>query len=137
MKGELELKAKVITDLMEKGATEITIEGTNIKVTRREYLKMISAPSQVVNVKVDASSHFSAEINSKLDGALDYLKSKYIEKRELSELEDKINILKQELSKSNPNKSKLKSILKWSLDKGLDIFVKLAPPVIEKISRLI
>jgi predicted RNase H-like nuclease (RuvC/YqgF family) len=98
---------------------------------------MISAPSQVVNVKVDASSHFSAEINSKLDVALDYLKSKYIEKRELSELEDKINILKQELSKSNPNKSKLKSILKWSLDKGLDIFVKLAPPVIEKISRLI
>ena len=38
---DLTLKAKVITDLMEKGAQEVTIVGTDIKVTRSEYKKIV------------------------------------------------------------------------------------------------
>ena len=129
---ELLLKAKVIADLMEQGATEVTIVGTDISVTREDYQQITaSPPGQVVNINISAEANI--HINQ-LDAALNELRSsKGLTKAKKSELDKQGRALRKELTKGEPNRTNVRKVLVWALENSWEAFKKLAPIVLEKM----
>ena len=137
---ELETKAKIITDLMEKGAEEITIVGDNIKVTKNLYQKMIKgnypehSQTQIVNVTLQTTAQNITKINLQIDKAFENLKSLDIMKDRIDELEHNIEIIKSELSNKKPDKNKLLNVIKWACNIGWEVFSKLAPIILKIVN---
>ncbi len=134
MPDDLKSKAKVILDLLDHGAEEVEITGTDIKVVRKKGTKKsASGPTQIVNVHTQATAHSSSAIELRLNLAFLELKENYKESKRLDEIDEKQKILEKELAKTKPNKNTLKKILQWALDFGWDIFVRIAPIIIDKV----
>ena len=137
---ELETKAKIITDLMEKGAEEITIVGDNIKVTKNLYQKMIKgnypehSQTQIVNVTLQTTAQNITKINLQIDKAFENLKSLDIMKDRIDELEHNIEIIKSELSNKKPDKNKLLNVIKCACNIGWEVFSKLAPIILKIVN---
>lgn len=138
MSRDLEAKAKVILDLLNSGAEEVSITGTDIKVVRKPPPDNpgpnAQGTIQIVNVNAQASSDSSVSLSYKINIAHVELKEKYKQDdKRLEEIDGKLNSLEKELSKPKPNENKLKEILRWAIDFGWDVFAKVAPIIINKI----
>lgn len=131
MPGELERKAKVIADLFEKGAVEVEITGTDIRVTKAEYFALVREPihSTPPSVNVSVTTNVNTLVEATLERALHALSNR----DDTDELRKQIDALKSELAKHKPNKDRLAEIMKWSLDKGFDVFLKLVPAILQKL----
>ena len=141
MSQDLEAKAKVIIDLLNQGAEEVSITGTDIKAIRKPSSDNLGPNTQgtiqIVNVNAQASSQSSTSLELKLHIARVELKEKYRQdEKRLEEIDGKLNSLEKELSKPTPNQNKLKEILRWAIDFGWDVFAKLAPIIIHKLSMV-
>jgi len=138
MSQDLQAKAKVIIDLLNQGAEEISITGTDIKAVRRPSPDNLGPNTQgtiqIVNVNAQASSQSSTSLELRINIARVELKGKYKQDdKRLEEIDGKLISLEKELSKPTPNQNKLKEILHWAIDFGWDVFAKLAPIIIGKI----
>ena len=81
MSQDLEAKAKVIIDLLNQGAEEISITGTDIKAVRRPSPDNLGPNTQgtiqIVNVNAQASSQSSTSLEFRINIARVELKEKY------------------------------------------------------------
>lgn len=141
MSQDLQAKAKVIIDLLNQGAEEVSITGTDIKAVRRPSPDNLGPNTQgtiqIVNVNAQASSQSSTSLELRINIARVELKEKYKQDdKRLEEIDGKLISLEKELSKPTPNQDKLKEILRWAIDFGWDVFAKLAPIIIDKISMV-
>lgn len=133
-------KVKVIQDLLNQGASEITITGTDIKVTKHNinnfeyFLKNFpNQLPQILNFNISQNTSVSTTFSIELDKAYNDLSTSKIFENKVDELSSQIEELKSELIKKKPNKTKLKIILQWSLNKGWEVFIKLAPIILNKM----
>ncbi len=138
MSQDLQAKAKVIIDLLNQGAEEISITGTDIKVVRKPTPDNLGPNAQgtiqIVNVNAQASSQSSTSLELQINIARVELKEKYRQDdKRVQEIDRKLNSLEKELSKPTPNQNKLKEILRWAIDFGWDVFAKVAPIIIDKV----
>ncbi|MFC1698522.1 hypothetical protein ACFL1I_00990 [Candidatus Omnitrophota bacterium] len=134
---ELELKVKVAMDLLKEGAEEIVIIGPNLKVVRRPQMRGASPVQVNVNAAslAQSSARASVTISVKLKLALEELRDRFkADPEKIEQIEQKTAVLEKELSKESPNKSTLKKILKWAMDFSWEVFCKLAPVIIEKLT---
>lgn len=135
MEEDLRVKAAVALDLLGRGAEEVAITGTDIVVRKRmpEVSHQGSGGNtQVVNVHTQAASSSSANIVAHISVVRHELREIYKTNEKLPELEKKLDALESELSKSRPDKSKLKKYLQWLMDFGWEAFIKIMPVVLEK-----
>ena len=132
---ELKAKADVARDLIAQGADEVEISGTDIKVLRRKQNEVLgSGMTQVVNVRANSSVHTPMELALQLHYVSKELEELYREDPEIDQLRSRLSELEEELAKKKPNNGVLKSIIKWSMDKGWDVFVKIIPIIINKLT---
>jgi len=140
MKDDLEAISHVITAILEKEKGPIEISIGDIKVTRKDYEQIVSGQStpttQNINVQVtaQAAAQASSTLTARFTSVRKELTNSYKNDPRLSEIEKKLDSLHVELNKPKPNKKKLKSTLKWAIDFGWDVFLKIAPLIIEKLS---
>ena len=133
---ELKAKAEVARDLIAQGADEVEIRGTDIKVLRRKKNEAVgSGMIQVVNVNASASAQTMTALAVRLHYIRDELEQAYRDDPKIDQLRLKLSDLEKELEKKKPNDEVLKSIIKWSADKGWDVFMKLIPLIIDKLSQ--
>jgi len=140
MKDDLEAISHVITTILEKEKGPIEISIGDIKVTRKDYEQIVSGQStpttQNINVQVtaQAAAQASSILIARFTSVRKELTDSYKNDPHLSQIEKKLDSLHVELNKPKPNKNKLKSPLKWAIDFGWDVFLKIAPLIIEKLS---
>ena len=136
MNRELKLKADVIRDLLARGAEEVSITGTNIKVKKpKKQPRTSGGPTQIVNVQTQANVQTNLSLPLRLNFAHSELKNQYKRnKKKISEINSKVKSLEKELSKGKYSKGTLKKTLNWALNFGWDAFVKIAPIIIDKVS---
>lgn len=137
MSEDLESIAKVAIDLLKQGATEVKVKGTDIKIVAKKATKPgkrhSSSPKQTVNVyQVQSSSQSTKSLVIQVNLALVELKDTYSNDERLPEIEEKLKSLEKELKKRSPNKNILKKILRWALDFSWEMFLKIAPIIINK-----
>lgn len=136
MPNDLETKAKVALDLLAKGAEEVTITGTDIKVVRKPQVdnaQQIPIGSTVINISTNATASSSINISAQFSIVKEELRRSHETSQEWPQLKEKIDQLEKEVKKSTPNKSFLKEKLRWLLDFGWDVFAKVAPIVLNSI----
>jgi len=106
---DLTTKAKVIADLLDKGAEEVSISGTDIKVTRTEYRELLKnsskGHSQTVNINVNAQAvaTASSDINANIDTIIQHYGDSGVNEKQLTEIKRELNALKRELAKTKPS----------------------------------
>ncbi len=133
---ELKAKADVALDLIAQGADEVEISGTDIKVLRRKKNEAVgSGMTQVVNVNASASAQTVTALAVRLHYIREELEQAHRDDPKIDQLRSKLSSLEKELEKKKPNDKVLKSIVKWSADKGWDVFMKLIPIIIDKLSQ--
>lgn len=133
---ELKAKADVALDLISHGADEVEISGTNIKVLRRKKNESVgSGMTQVVNVNASASAQTVIALAVRLHYVREELEQALRDDPRIDQLRSRLSDLEKELEKKKPNDKVLKSIIKWSADKGWDVFMKLIPIIIDKLSQ--
>ena len=139
MDEELKAKAEVIRDLLAQGVEEVSIIGTDIKVVRKKasesHQQITGANKQNINVNVlaQASAQSTTTLVLRLNLSRLELKDNYKNDKRLFEIEKKLDMLEKEIAKASPNKNTLKKILQWALNFGWDVFLKIAPIVIDKV----
>ncbi len=74
----------------------------------------------------------STQLSVNFDQIIENIQSSDKSAEEKEEAKGKINELKEEVSKPNPSWDRIKSILKWLLDFGKDIFIQTIPYILEK-----
>jgi hypothetical protein len=135
---DLKAKAEVARDLISQGAEEVHITGTDLKVVGKRSSSTVPMGSvQVVNVNAQATTHSRIELSVRLHLVRQELEETYQGKAVLNEISEKLSYLERELAKKNPDKSVLKKMIDWAIDTGWDVFVKLTPIIIDKISTMI
>ena len=138
MANELENKSKVALDLLDKGAEEVTITGTDIKVVRKlqpDHAHHITTGNTIINVNANAIASSSVNIATQFSIVKEDLRKNYETSSEWPNLKKKIDQLEKEVKKSSPDKSSLKEKIRWLLDFGWDVFAKVAPIVLNNISK--
>ncbi len=137
MSNDLENKAIVALNLLNQGAVEVSITGTDITVKRKtdpmENKGLISG-SQVLIVNNQASSYSKANVETHISIVREELRQLYGNGKKFREIESNLNEIEPELKKKNPNKSNLKRFLHWLIDFGGKALEKLAPIIIEKLA---
>lgn len=139
MKDDLEAISRVIIAILEKEKGPIKISIGDVNVTRKDYEQIVggqAAPTtQNINVKVtaQAAAQASSTLTARLSSVRKELTDGYKNDSHLSEIEKRLDSLHIELNKPRPNKNKLKSTLKWAIDFGWDVFLKITPLIIEKL----
>jgi hypothetical protein len=89
--------------------------------------------TQVVNVNAQATSHSTAELTVRLHFIRKEIENSYRNSKDLPKIRKKIDLLEGELTKTRPDKSELKKIIKWSLNTGRSLFLKIAPIIVDKL----
>lgn len=127
---DLERRAKVATDLFEKGAALVKITDTGIEVDWREYSAITGGSkgtvSQTVKVNVSATAKASSSISVVFREIITQLQNYDIEPDKIPEAKIKLNTLEKELSKKNPRWNVVKQVLGWALDCSKELFLRLS-----------
>jgi glycogen debranching enzyme len=132
MSDDLDRKAKVALDLIDKGAEEVQIVGTDIKVVRKSEAQQSPGPTQIVNVHAEATASQSVNIKTQFSIIREKMNAHYKGNPRLPELQEKIDGLEKELRKQKPDKTSVTAKLKWMLDYGWDAFIAVAPSIVDK-----
>ncbi len=137
MSDDLENKAVVALNLLNQGAEEVSIVGTDIKVKRRTdpIEKIGSIPgSQLVIVNNQASAYSKVNVETHISIVREELRQIYGNGKKFKEIDSNLTDIEPELKKKNPNKSSLRNFLHWLTDFGGKALEKLAPLIIEKLA---
>lgn len=134
---DLEAKARVATDLFEKGAARVKITGTDIEVDWREYEKVtgqspIRPVSQNVRVNVSTSTLSVASISNSIRQIVHELDQLGIDSAKAPEVNEKLKTLEKELRKTSPRWNVVRRILHWALDFSKELFLRLAVLIAER-----
>jgi len=136
---DLQTKARIATDLFEKGAARVKITGTDIEVDWREYTevtKSLANPvSQTVIVNVSSSSKSSSYISQKIRNISDSIDSSPHYSKKSVEAKKQLQTLENELEKPKPQWKVAKKVLQWALDFGKEVFLKIALLVAERYMK--
>jgi len=137
---DLEAKARVATDLFEKGAARVKITGTDIEVDWREYKEATSsdrsAMSQNVRVNVSTVALSSSSLSQTIQEIIRELDKSGIDPAKVREAKEQVQTLGKELQKANPRWGVAKQVLRWALDFSKEIFLRLAVMVAERFLTL-
>lgn len=136
MSDDLENKAIVALNLLNQGAEEVSIIGTDITVKRRtdpiENIGSIPG-SQLVIVNNQASAYSKVNVETHISIVREELRQIYGNGKKFKEIDSNLTDIEPELKKKNPNKSNLRSFLHWLTDFGGMALEKLAPLIIERL----
>jgi len=133
---DLEAKARVATDLFEKGAARVRIIGTDIEVDWREYEEAIrgnrSAVTQTVKVNVSTTALAASSISEKIHEVAKELDKPGVDFSKVPEAKARLKTLEKELKKTSPRWNVVKQVLRWALDFSKEMFLRLAEIVAER-----
>ena len=132
----LEAKARVATDLFEKGVARVKITGTDIEVDWREYAEATSgdrsAVSQTVKVNVSTTALAVSSISERIHEIAGELDKSGVDSKKVLEAKQRLETLEKELKKTNPRWKVAKQVLRWSLDFSKELSLRLAVIVAER-----
>lgn len=127
----LQERAKVIVDLMEKGASYVEITDTGIRVSRKDYEQMIgkgeSQPGQIIQLINTMSTNINVDSSAMVSQILDGIRSSERDADRLRQAEENLGMLLEETHKKKPKWQNVKRVLEWALHFGKDIFIQLVP----------
>lgn len=123
---DLEVKARVATDLFEKGAARVKITDTDIEVDWREYEAATRPVSQSVQVNVSTSASSVASISNSIQQIVRELDQLGIDAAKAPEVKEKLKTLEEELCRKRPHWNVVKQVLHWALDFSRELFLRLA-----------
>jgi DNA replicative helicase MCM subunit Mcm2 (Cdc46/Mcm family) len=131
---DLGTKARVATDLFEKGAARVRITGTDIEVDWREYEAATRPVSQNAQVNVSTSASSVASISNSIRQIVSELDRLGIDSAKAPEAKEKLKTLEEELRRKNPHWNVVKQVLHWALDFSRGLFLRLAVLIIDRYS---
>jgi len=137
MSNDLKNKAKVALNLLNQGAEEVSIEGTDIKVKRRldnRENKSSFPRSQIVVVNNQMSTNLKINMETHISIVREELKQIYGNGKRYREIDNHLSEVEPELYKRNPDKQSIKRFLHWLTDFGGKALEKLAPIILEKLT---
>lgn len=133
---ELDAKAKVALDLLQQGAEEVSIVGTDITVRRK--LGMVRSEHDDSRTQIYIQTQANAGSSSNISAYFSVLRQELMQvpdKNDKSaELDERIKQIEEELKKQTPDESKLKGLLHWFMDFDWGAFIKIVRVVLEKMS---
>lgn len=129
---DLETKARVATDLFEKGAARVKITGTDIEVDWREYEAATGPMSQNVQINVSTSASSVASISNSIQQIVRELNQLGIDAARVPEAKEKLKTLEKELCRPNPRWDVLKRVIHWALDFSRELFLRVAVLIVER-----
>lgn len=136
---DLEKRAKVATDLFEKGAARVTITDTGIEVDWREYSDITSGDkggvSQTVKVDVSATAKASSSLSAEFREIEKQLHNYDIDSKIIPEAKIRLRTLETELKKKNPKWNVVKQVLGWALNCSKELFLRLSAILVEHYLR--
>ena len=122
----LETKARIATDLFEKGAARVKITDTDIDVTWREYEAATGQVSQAMQVNVSTSASAVASVSNSIRQIIRELDQLGIHAAKAPEAEGRLKTLEEELRKQKPRWDVIKQVLHWALDFSKELSLRLA-----------
>ena len=125
---DLQAKARVATDLFEKGAARVKITDTDIEVDWREFQDATTDKgpvSQTVNVNVSAVATSSVNLSQQIEQIIRQLEQKQLNPARLETARKQLARFEEELQRPRPRWTKGKQILKWALSLGEELFLRL------------
>lgn len=126
---DLQAKARVATDLFEKGAARVKITGTDIEVDWREYEEATSGDrspvSQTVKVNVSAMATASVNFSLQIRQIVNQLEQKHLDPEKLETAKKQLASFEEELQRLKPRWPRVRKILRWALGLGEELFLRL------------
>ncbi len=126
---DLQAKARVATDLFEKGAARVKITGTDIEVDWQEYEEATidrRPVSQTVKVNVSALATSSINLSQQIQQIVRQLEQKELDPVRLETAKKQLVSFEEELQRPKPRWPKVRKILRWALGLGEELFLRLA-----------
>lgn len=125
---DLQAKARVATDLFEKGAARVKITGTDIEVDWQEYEEATihrRPVSQTVKVNVSALATSSINLSQQIQQIVGQLEQKEFDPVRLAIAKKQLASFEEELQRPKPRWPKVRKILRWALGLGEELFLRL------------
>jgi len=128
---------QLITDLL-KSSSAVSIEVVDgdkmVRINKESYRRIGDPESANQNIQIINQMSTSITIDQKtlISNFLKTVEQVHPEK--LEDAKEKVQVLKTELKKENPNWATLQSIIKWTLNFGKDAFLQLIPILLKDVS---
>lgn len=108
---------------------------TNVDEPENVSKKAVSNKGLHLVINNTQSNQQTINISTTFNQILDIINETGNSEEEKTEAKVKVNELKEEIEKQNPNWEKMKSILHWLLDFSQRVFLKILPFLLEKYNR--
>ena len=137
---QVQQKLDEIAQYLSRGGiiTKLTVptpSGYDVTITYNKYREVAETGqnpiAQVINIT--SIANLSLSLSQGIEEVIGYLSDSNTNPKELSEMKDKLKILRSEIDKPNPDERVVKRIIRWASSKlDLKLFLKIAIPLASK-----
>lgn len=118
---------------------EVTCGGYLFKISDEKYLQAVEAGQspikQFFNFTANATATSSVSVSQKIQNVIHDVEKSGVNLRKLSAAKTKLNALESELKKPDPDEKVIKKVMGWASNFSLELFLKLAPIVAERLLK--
>jgi len=121
---------------------EIPISGGYIvQITQEKYLQLAKSGqnpiTQITSITTSATAtaRSSSSLSQKFQNIIHDVEKSGVNPKKLSEVKTKLNTLESELNKPDPAEKVIKKVMRWASNFSLELFLKLAPIVAERLLK--
>ncbi len=122
-----------------KSLTVCTHSGYFVEISEAKYYEAVKSGqnpiTQIYNVTATATATSSLSLSQEIQNIIRSLEESNMGSKKLSGAKRRLNTLKSELNKPNPNEKVIKKIIRWASDFSLELFLRLAVLIAERFVR--
>ena len=113
--------------------------GYSLKVGGGAYQELAKTDenpmTQIVQVISSATATSSSSVSQEIQNIIHSLEQSNVDSSKLSAAKGQLSTLESELKRPNPRKRIIKKVLRWALNFSLDLFLRLAAMVAERLIK--
>ena len=122
-----------------KNISVTTRSGYLIQISAEKYREIVKGGQNpitlIVNTTANATATSSVSVSQKIQNIMRDVEKSGVNPEKLSEAKTKLNTLESELNKPDPDEKVIKKVMRWASNFSLELFLKLAPIVAERLLK--
>ena len=122
-----------------KNISVTTRSGYTVQISSEKYCEMVKGSQNpitlIVNATANATAMSSVSLSQKIQNIICDVEKSGVNPKKFAEAKTKLNTLESELAKPNPDEKVIKKVMRWASNFSLELFLKLAPIVAERLLK--
>ena len=134
-----EIAKRIFSTGSVKNISVTTCSGYTVQISAEKYCEIVKGGQNpitlIVNATANATATSSVSVSRKIQNIIHDVEKSGVNPKKLSEAKTKLSTLESELNKPDPDEKVIKKVMRWASNFSLELFLRLAPIVAERLLK--